>query len=114
MAKVALEAIRDEKTLAELSSQYEMHRTQIAKWRKRAIEGLGGIFQEKEAKLVGEKEKVIDELYRQIRKLKVENEWLKKNLHRLSIHEKRGMIEVYNKELSSVTFLWLQRSNRYY
>lgn len=92
MAKVALEAIRDEKTLAELSSQYEMHRTQIAKWRKRAIEGLGGIFQEKEAKLVGEKEKVIDELYRQIRKLKVENEWLKKKLDRLSVDEKNKTV----------------------
>ena len=48
MAKVALDAIREEKTLAELSSQYEVHRTQIAKWRKRAVEGLGGIFQGKE------------------------------------------------------------------
>ena len=43
MSKVALEAIREEKTLAELSSQYEVHKTQIAKWRKRAIEGLGDI-----------------------------------------------------------------------
>ncbi len=68
MAKVALDAIREEKTLAELSSQYEVHKTQIAKWRKRAIEGLGGIFQGKE--------KVIDELYRQIGQLKMENEWL--------------------------------------
>ena len=78
MAKVALEAIKEEKTLAELSSQYEVNRTQIAKWRKRAIEGLGGIFQGKEAKSIGEQEKVIDELYRQIGQLKVENEWLKK------------------------------------
>ncbi|GJQ48290.1 hypothetical protein KsCSTR_20720 [Candidatus Kuenenia stuttgartiensis] len=39
MAKVALDAIREEKTLAELSSQYEVHKTQIAKWCKRAIEG---------------------------------------------------------------------------
>ena len=68
MAKVALDAIREGKTLAELSSQYEVHKTQIAKWRKRAIEGLGGIFQGKE--------KVIDELYRQIGQLKMENEWL--------------------------------------
>ena len=37
MAKVALDAIREEKTLAELSSQYEVHKTQIAKWRKRAM-----------------------------------------------------------------------------
>ena len=78
MAKVALEAIREEKTIAELSSQYEVHRTQITKWRKRVLEGLVGIFQGKEAKSIEEKEKVIDELYRQIGQLKVENEWLKK------------------------------------
>ena len=35
MAKVALDAIKEEKTIAELSSQYEVHRTQITNWRKR-------------------------------------------------------------------------------
>lgn len=78
MAKVALEAIKEEKTIAEISSQYEVHRTQITKWRKRALEGMVGIFQGKEGKTGREKEKVIDELYRQIGQLKVENEWLKK------------------------------------
>lgn len=78
MARVALEAIKEEKTIAELSSQYEVHRTQITKWRKRALEGLAGIFQGKEGKNGEEKAKVIDELYRQIGQLKVENEWLKK------------------------------------
>jgi hypothetical protein len=37
-----------------------------------------GVFQEKATRTLGEKEKVIDELYRQIGQLKVENEWLKK------------------------------------
>lgn len=78
MARVALEAIKEEKTIAEISSQYEVHRTQITKWRKRAMEGIVGIFQGKEGKGVGDKERVIDELYRQIGQLKVENEWLKK------------------------------------
>lgn len=78
MARVALEAIKEEKTIAELSSQYEVHRTQITKWRKRALEGLAGIFQGKEGKNAEEKAKVTDELYRQIGQLKVENEWLKK------------------------------------
>lgn len=78
MAKVALEALKEEKTIAELSSQYEVHRTQITKWRKRALEGLVGIFQGREGRTAEEKEKVIDELYRQIGQLKVENEWLKK------------------------------------
>ncbi len=117
MAKVALEAIKEGKTLAELSSQYEVHRTQIAKWRKRAIEGLGGVFQGKEVKSIGEKEKVIDELYRQIGQLKVENEWLKKKLDRLSVDEKKRLIELDNKGLSvrrQCEIVGLNRSNLYY
>ena len=39
-AKVALEAIKEEKTIAELSSKYEVHRIQITDWRKRALEGV--------------------------------------------------------------------------
>ena len=37
MTKVALAALKEEKTIAELSSQYEVHRTQITKWHKRAL-----------------------------------------------------------------------------
>ena len=78
MIKVALEAIKGEKTRAEISSQYEVHRTQITNWRKRALEGLGEILQGTQERFLGENEKIIDELYRQIGQVKVENEWLKK------------------------------------
>ncbi|MCP4989300.1 MAG: hypothetical protein GY928_25560 [Colwellia sp.] len=78
MAKVALVAIKEEMTIAELSSKYEVHRTQITNWRKRALEGLVNIFSGKGGKSCRDKEKLIDELYRQIGQLKVENEWLKK------------------------------------
>ena len=78
MAKVALAALKEDKTIAELSSQYEVHRTQITKWRKRAQEGLVGIFQGKGKTSSKDKGKLIDELYRQIGQLRVENEWLKK------------------------------------
>jgi len=40
MAKVALAALKEELTIAEMSSKYEVHRTQITNWRKRALEGL--------------------------------------------------------------------------
>ncbi len=79
MAKVALEAIKEEKTIAEISSRYEVHRTQITNWRKRALEGIKEIFNGRREKASENKEEQIDELYRQIGKLKVENEWLKKN-----------------------------------
>jgi len=78
MAKVALEAIKEEKTIAELSSKYEVHRTQITNWRKRVLVGVREIFKGKQEKVNKENEKLVDELYRQIGQLKVENEWLKK------------------------------------
>ncbi|MBT3881579.1 MAG: transposase, partial [Candidatus Scalindua sp.] len=78
MAKVALEAIKEEKTIAELSSKYEVHRTQITNWRKRVLVGVREIFKGKQEKVNKENEKLVDELYRQIGQLNVKNEWLKK------------------------------------
>ena len=78
IAKVALEAIKGEKTIAELCSKYEVHRTQIVSWRKRALEGIGELFKGKQKRVNEDKEKLVDELYRQIGQLKVENEWIKK------------------------------------
>ena len=78
MAKVALAAIKGDMTTAELSSKYEVHRSQINNWRKRAVEGLKEIFRGKRDKSIKENEKLIEELYRQIGRLKVENDWLKK------------------------------------
>jgi transposase len=43
-ARVAIEAIRGEKTLSQLGSQFKVHPIQIAKWRKAALEGSGAIF----------------------------------------------------------------------
>ena len=65
MAKVALEAIRGEKAIAEISSRYEVHRTQITNWRKRATEGIKEIFNGRREKASVNNEKQIDELYRE-------------------------------------------------
>jgi transposase len=78
MAKVALAAIKGDMTTAELSSKYEVHRSQINNWRKRALEELREIFRGKRDKSIKDNEKLIDDLYRQIGQLKVENDWLKK------------------------------------
>jgi putative transposase len=78
MAKVALAAIKEEATIAELSSKYEVHRTQIGNWRKQAMEGLVEIFKGKRDKSRKDNEKLVEELYCQIGQLRVENEWLKK------------------------------------
>ncbi len=55
MAKVALAAIKEEVTIAELSSKYEVHRTQINSWRKRARESLVDSFRGKHANTAQDK-----------------------------------------------------------
>jgi len=78
MVKVALAAIKGDMSTAELSSRYEVHRSQINNWRKRALEELREIFRGKRDKSLKDNEKLVNELYRQIGQLKVENDWLKK------------------------------------
>ena len=77
-AKVALEAIKGEKTLAQLSSQYGIHPDQIRRWKKRLVEELPVIFSDKRQRAEKEREELESELYKQIGQLKVELEWLKK------------------------------------
>ena len=117
MAKVALAAMKGQESISELSSKYEVHRTQIGTWRKQGLNGLVEVFKGKRNKSLKEKEKLIDELYRQIGQLKVENEWLKKNLHCLSVEEKKKLIDTCDEKLSirrQCELLKLSRSNLYY
>ena len=79
-AKVALEAIKEEKTMAELSSKYSVHRAVIQRWKTAALEGIEGVFNQKGDKEIQSDKKLIDELYRQVGQLTVEKDWLKKNL----------------------------------
>jgi putative transposase len=77
-ARVALEAIKGEKTANELVAEYEVHVSMINTWKKQALEGLPEVFgqgQQREAEAV---EAERDRLYRQIGKLQVEVDWLKK------------------------------------
>jgi len=77
-AKVALEAVKGEKTLAELSSEFGVHSNQIRKWRKQLLECLPDLFTDRRKKKDKDTEELISELYRQIGQLKVELDWLKK------------------------------------
>lgn len=76
--KVALDAIKEVKTLAELSSAYGVHTTQIRRWKEIAVNAIANCFSE--ARQVKEKnqEELIQNLYQQIGQLKVELDWLKK------------------------------------
>ena len=77
-AKVALEAIKGLKTTAELASQYEVHPSQIANWKKQALDALPGIFSGSQGKGKRDEDDLKALLYQQIGKLKVELDWLKK------------------------------------
>ncbi len=79
-AKVAFEALKGEKTMSELSSEFGVHVSQIAKWKKELAEGISGVFASKADPDEKKKDKIIDDLYRRIGKIEVENDWLKKKL----------------------------------
>ncbi len=79
-AKVALEAIKGEKTLAQISSLYGVHVNLIGRWKQETLKNLPEIFSKrKDKEKAKEKEKVSD-LYKSIGELKYENDWLKKKL----------------------------------
>jgi transposase-like protein len=77
-AKVALEAIKEQKTSAELASQYQVHPGQIRNWKTAATKGLIDLFTDKRKSRDQDREELIQELYRQIGELKVDLDWLKK------------------------------------
>lgn len=76
--KVALEAIRGRKTVAELAREYEVHPNQIGLWKKRALEELPQIFNDKRGRESKDQAELVEELYRQIGRQKVELDWIKK------------------------------------
>ena len=78
--KIALEAIKGEKTTAEITSTYGIHATQVNTWKKQALESIPEAFSAKRKKQENDQQELIGELYKQIGQLKVENDFLKKSL----------------------------------
>lgn len=78
-ARVALEAIKENKTIAELSSEYEVHSNMISKWKKHLQDNIADIFIRKNDK-DPDAQQQIDNLYKEIGRIQVENGWLKKKL----------------------------------
>lgn len=82
-AKVALEAVKGEKTIAQISSEYEVHPHQIRMWRQQLLKMLPELFSDRRKRVEKDRDELEAELYRQIGQLKVELDWLKKKLQLL-------------------------------
>ena len=77
-ARVVIEAIRGQKTLSQLGSQFKVHPIQIAKWRKAALEQMPELFVDGRTRKSRDSEADSNALYEEIGRLKVELDWLKK------------------------------------
>jgi transposase len=80
-AKVALAAIKGDRTIAELASEFGVHPNQISNWKKQLLAGAARVFEGSGSAAQGSASEVqADILYRQVGQLKVENDFLARKL----------------------------------
>ena len=77
-AKVALEAVKGERTLNALAGHFEVHPTQVVQWKQRLLAGASDLFTGGVERDAAQEEQLRDQLYQQIGQMKVELDWLKK------------------------------------
>ena len=76
-AKVAVEAVKGQKTLNELAAEYGVQPVQIAQWKKHALEGMPALFERSAARKAPPDEALLAQLSQEIGQLKVELDWLR-------------------------------------
>ncbi len=77
-ARVALAALKQDSTLAELAARFALHGNQVSQWKRRLVENAPRVFAEPDDPEQREQQALVDDLYRQIGQLQMELEWLKK------------------------------------
>ena len=77
-ARIALDAIRGQKTMSELASEYGVHANQIGRWKKQLLEAAPDIFTRGKNKEAEKNEVERDHLYKKVGQLQIEVDWLKK------------------------------------
>ena len=77
-SQVALEALKNQKTINEMATEYQVHPNQIGQWKKQLLEGLPSLFANGRVKAAQNSEALQARLYEEIGRLKVELDWLKK------------------------------------
>ena len=78
-ARVVYEALQEQKTIAQISSEYELNANLVTKWKKQLRENMSNIFIRKNEQ-DPDAERQIENLYKEIGRIQVENAWLKKKL----------------------------------
>ena len=77
-ARVALAAVKGDRTTSELAAKFEIHPTQVSQWKRELLEGVEGVFGRDRKGESKEQEALVADLYEQIGRLQMELEWLKK------------------------------------
>ncbi len=77
-ARIALDAIKGQKTMSELASEYGVHSNQIGRWKKQLFEAAPDIFAMGKNKETEKKEVERERLYKKVGQLQIEVDWLKK------------------------------------
>jgi transposase-like protein len=76
--KIALEAIKGQRTINEIAGHYSIHPNQVTQWKKQAIESLPDVFSARRERAAEESQEHQAQLYQQIGQLKFELDWVKK------------------------------------
>ena len=79
-AKIALEALKEQLTAAQLATHYRVHPTQIAQWKRQLAQGAASVFNPAPDRDALRDEALIKELYERIGRLQMELEWLQKKV----------------------------------
>jgi len=77
-SQVALEALKNQKTINELAAEYEIHATQISQWKRHLLDTLPTLFTTGRSKKAQNDEALQARLYEEIGRLKIELDGLKK------------------------------------
>lgn len=83
-SRVALEALQERHTLAELAQKYELHPNQISAWKRELLEGAESVFEKKRGPKPSDDPAKESQMFQQIGELQYELAWLKKKYEKLS------------------------------
>jgi transposase-like protein len=79
-AKVALAALRGERTVNQIAADFQVHPAQVSQWKRQLEEQVHDLFRDRRGRGGGDRERLVEQLYEQIGRLQFELDWLKKKV----------------------------------